>query len=272
MSQDSFQQIAQTLRSLLSEPKPEQLARKAIFYLREAIAQNPQGFPPELRALVDLKRPNLLDGQLVDTDPRDIQNIDDDVYAWYCVAGYLFGEEVQNCELGRIHSFYEAVEPVTQMVERAGDGKPLAKRRGRVEWKVAQSLMLTRLTDGTLPKSIRDAANAIGKTNSTTRKAVHESDALKTHFGLSAEDTKLSPGKLLDELTSQADAHTKRYLKNLEQDEREDVEVQLHTMPANKRLELLKTLATSPDGGSCGDVPLYPNEPDPDSNGDDDDD
>jgi hypothetical protein len=102
--------------------------------------------------------------------------------------------------------------------------KTTGKSRGRLEWEIAQSLMLARLTQGTLPKSIRDAAKAIGRTNSTTRKAVHETDSLKTHFGLSAENTKPSPGKLLEELASQSDARTRRYLQNLPQDKRKEVE------------------------------------------------
>ena len=134
------------------------------------------------------------------------------------------------------------------------------KRNKRVEWKVAQSLMLTRLQNKTLPESIRDAAKLIDHTFSTTRDAVYKSDSLKTHFRLSKENPKTSGDKLLEELTSQADARTKRYLKNLPPDKREEVEAQLHTMPANNRLELLRTLATSPDGGSCGDVPLYADE------------
>ena len=145
-----------------------------------------------------------------------------------------------------------------------GGVKSTAKQRGRVKWKVAQSLMLTRLKNETLPKSLRDAQKAIDYTYSTTRKAVTESDALKTHFGLSGAKAKPAAGKLLEELTSQADAHTKRYLEHLQQSEREEMEKQLNGMPADKRLELLKTLATSPDGGSCGDV-SYRDELDSDS-------
>lgn len=146
----------------------------------------------------------------------------------------------------------------------ASDSKPdnvtKQKQRGQVAWKVAQSLMLVRLKDETLPRSIRDAAKAIGKTYSTTRTAARKSDALKTHFGLSDEKPEPLSGELLEELTSQADARTKQFLARLSPIHRAKVETQLQNMSADKRLELLKILAKSPDGGSCGDRSLRDDE------------
>jgi hypothetical protein len=129
MSQESFRALADELRALVRTPRkrrPELVARDAIRVFRNAIDRGALVDEPELRGLAHAKRPNL-DGMSYSAMPRDCQNVDDDVYAWDCLADYVSDDnwKMQRKEdLGRMQSWIEACEPVAKMIERSkADGK-----------------------------------------------------------------------------------------------------------------------------------------------------
>ena len=161
----------------------------------------------------------------------------------YAVACNILSELAGEGQAGSVRS-----------AERAGKrGKQRTEK-----WRRARSRMAERLRQETLPKSLRDAAKAIGSTYSTTRRAAHKSRLLRSHSGLHPDGNGVDAGggSLLEEMTGQVDQRTRVFMEQMNARKREDTEAELQQMEPEQQVALLKVLAKDPDAGSTGDVSL----------------
>ena len=131
-------------------------------------------------------------------------------------------------------------------------------KQGVEKWRRAQQKMLVRLKHGTLPKTLRDAAKAIDETYGTTRRAARKSAILAAHFGVQVDGDAAGTagGSLLEELATQADKRTRERIEQMPERDRAEIEAQLREMPRDDWPKLVQVLATNPEAGGAGDVPL----------------
>jgi len=171
----------------------------------------------------------------------------------------------EHCAKRWLRVLEAAVSILESEIPPVQQGAKQSRQRSRgggamVKWKLAQKRMLTLYGKGNLPKTLRQAAKLLaseGFKYGTVRLAVHKSSTLTTYFDVNATSpADRDPGNILDELVSQAEPVTKKWLKSLPPESFQKLGREIAKLEPRKRLELISTLATSSDGGSTGDFAL----------------